>query len=323
METLGNKLGAKRAKKGNKGQTEYYCEKCELLCYKKYSWERHLLTSKHKQETNGNMTETNKGQKGCNNYCDNCDKEFKTRSGLWKHTKICNFEDKTYSTIEPCCIETTIEKNTITDKELIMMVVKQNTEIMKENSEMKNMMMKVIENGTHNTTNNNNTNSHNKTFNLNFFLNETCKNAMNIMDFVNQLQLEIKELEDTGRLGFAEGISKIIINGLKQMDFSDRPIHCSDSKREVVYIKDNDQWNKESEDKTLLTTAIKHVAHKNMKQISQWTKANPEFNDSSSKQNDKYLKIVSESMSGSSQEETNKNYNKIIKNIAKETIIDK
>ena len=320
METLGNKLGAK---KGKKGQPEYYCEKCDLLCYKKYSWERHLLTTKHKQETNGNALETNKGQKGCNICCDNCDKEFKTRSGLWKHTKNCNFEDKTYITNEPCCIETTIEKNTITDKELIMMVVKQNTEIMKENSEMKNMMMKVIENGTHNTTNNNNTNSHNKTFNLNFFLNETCKNAMNIMDFVNQLQLEIKELEDTGRLGFAEGISKIIINGLKQMDISDRPIHCSDSKREVVYIKDNDQWNKESEDKTLLTTAIKHVAHKNMKKISQWTKANPEFNDSSSKQNDKYLRIVSESMSGSSQEETKKNYNKIIKNIAKETIIDK
>jgi hypothetical protein len=143
------------------------------------------------------------------------------------------------------------------------------------------------------------------------------------MDFVSQLQLGIKDLEDTGRLGFSEGISKIIINGLKQMDISDRPIHCSDSKREVVYIKDKNQWSKEDEDKTILTNAIKHVAHKNMKKISEWTKEHPEYNDSSSKQNDKYLKIVSESMSGSSQEETNKNYNKIIKNIAKETIIDK
>ena len=143
------------------------------------------------------------------------------------------------------------------------------------------------------------------------------------MDFVNQLQVGLKDLEETGRLGFAEGISKIIINGLKQMDISDRPIHCSDSKREVVYIKDKNQWSKEDEDKTILTNAIKHVAHKNMKKISEWTKEHSEFNDSSSKQNDKYLKIVSESMSGSSQEETNKNYNKIIKNIAKETIIDK
>jgi len=198
---------------------------------------------------------------------------------------------------------------------------------MKENSEFKQLiidqnksMVELAKNtGNHNITNNNNINN----FNLNFFLNETCKNAMNIMDFVNQLQLGIKELEDTGRLGFAEGISKLIINGLKQMDISDRPIHCSDSKREVVYIKDKNQWNKDSDDKILLTTAIKHVAHKNMKQISQWTKENPEYNDSTSKQNDKYLRIVSESMSGSSQEETNKNYNKIIKNIAKETIIDK
>ena len=197
--------------------------------------------------------------------------------------------------------------------------------LMKENSEFKQLMIEqnkqMIElsknSGNHNTTNSNNS------FNLNLFLNETCKNAMNIMDFVSQLQVGLKDLEETGRLGFPEGISKIFINGLKQMDISDRPIHCSDSKREVVYIKDKNQWSKEDEDKTILTNAIKHVAHKNMKQISEWTKEHPEFNDSSSKQNDKYLKIVSESMSGSSQEETNKNYNKIIKNIAKETIIDK
>jgi hypothetical protein len=146
---------------------------------------------------------------------------------------------------------------------------------------------------------------------------------MNIMDFVSQLQVGIKDLEDTGRLGFAEGISKIFINGLKQMDVSDRPIHCSDFKRETLYIKDKDQWSKDNEDKSVLTNAIKHVAHKNIKQISVWTKDHPEYNDSTSKQNDKYLKIVSESMSGSSQEETNKNYIKIIKNIVKETLIDK
>jgi hypothetical protein len=143
------------------------------------------------------------------------------------------------------------------------------------------------------------------------------------MDFVSQLQVGIKELEDTGRLGFAEGISKIFINGLKQMDVSDRPIHCSDSKREVVYIKDKDQWNKESVDKVILTNAIKQVARKNIRQISEWRKENPEFNDADSKQNDRYLRIVSNSMNGSSEEETNKNYNKIIKNIVKETVINK
>jgi hypothetical protein len=176
--------------------------------------------------------------------------------------------------------------------------------------------------GNNNNSNNNNT-TNNNNFNLQFFLNDTCKNAMNIMDFVSQLQVGIKDLEETGRLGFAEGISKIFINGLKQMDVSDRPIHCSDFKRETLYIKDKDQWSKENEDKSVLTNAIKHVAHKNLKQIREWTKTHPEYNDSQSKQNDKYLTIVSESMSGSSQEETNKNYTKIIKNIVKETIIDK
>jgi hypothetical protein len=184
-------------------------------------------------------------------------------------------------------------------------------------------MIELAKNTGNNNNNNNITTNNNNSFNLNFFLNETCKNAMNIMDFVNQLQVGIKDLEETGRVGFSEGISKIFINGLKEIDVTDRPVHCSDSKRETLYIKDNNQWNKEDEDKSLLTNAIKHVAHKNMKQISEWTKEHPEYNDSESRQNDKYLKIVCESMSGGSQEETNKNYNKIIKNIAKETIINK
>ena len=146
---------------------------------------------------------------------------------------------------------------------------------------------------------------------------------MNIMDFVSQLQVGVKDLEETGRLGFAEGISKIFINGLKQISVNDRPLHCSDSKRETLYIKSNNEWNKENDEKTILTNAIKHVAYKNMKQISEWTKDHPEYNDPDSRENDRYLQIVSEAMSGSTKEECCKNYNKIIKNIAKEAIIDK
>jgi hypothetical protein len=181
---------------------------------------------------------------------------------------------------------------------------------------------KVAGNNNNNTTNNTN-NTTNNSFNLHFYLNDTCKDAMNIMDFVSQLDVGINDLEETGRLGFAEGISKIIINGLNQIQTNNRPIHCSDSKREIIYIKNNDEWTKQGEDKTLLTNAIKHVANKNIKQIFEWTKEHPEYNDPKSKENDKYLQIVCKSMCGSTQEETNKNYNKIIKNIVKETVIEK
>ena len=202
---------------------------------------------------------------------------------------------------------------------------------MKENSEFKQLMVEqnkqMIElaknTGNNNTNTNNNITNNKQQFNLNFFLNDTCKNAMNIMDFVSQLKIENKDLEETGRLGFAEGISKMIINGLKQMSISDRPIHCSDSKRETLYIRNNNEWNKETDERVILTNAIRGVTHKNIKQISNWSKEHPDCNDSSSKQNDKYLKIVCESMSGSSSEETNKNYNKIIKNIVKETVINR
>jgi hypothetical protein len=155
------------------------------------------------------------------------------------------------------------------------------------------------------------------------FLNETCKNAINLTDFIDQIKVSVSDLEETGKLGFSEGISKIFINGLKQMDIPDRPLHCSDLKRETIYIKNNNQWLKETDAKPLLINAIKHVSNKNIKKISEWTKENPDYNDSSSKQNDKYLRVVCESMSGSTKEESEKNYNKIIKNIIKETIIDK
>ena len=319
--------------------SKFYCEKCDYGTCKKSSFINHNDSKKHKN----NVLEKSSAYiipKLCPKkyLCDGCDKNFNDRAGLWRHKKKCITMDE--KTEDSEYVETNhikdkdalaLANNELTDKELIFTslreILKQNSELIKENSEFKQLMLEqnkqMIELAKNSGNNNHNTTNNNNNFNLNFFLNETCKNAMNIMDFVAQLQVGIKELEDTGRLGFSEGISKIFINGLKQMDVSDRPIHCSDSKREVVYIKDKDQWNKETDDKSILTNAIKHVAHKNMKQISEWTKGNPEFNDSTSKQNDRYLNIVCESMSGSSQEETNKNYNKIIKNIVKETIIDK
>ena len=285
-----------------KNRKSYECKFCDYNTSNKSDYEKHIQTIKHKTNSlaiNVNDLAINLSQKSQNNLftCQNCNKTYKDNSGLWKHKK-------------KCCNKT----NDTNNKDLIMLLIK-------ENSEFKNMIIKVLDNGTHNTTNH--TNNSNNTFNLNVYLNETCKNAMNITDFISQLHIGIKDLEETGRLGFSEGISKIFINGLKQIDITDRPIHCSDTKRDTLYIKDDNEWIKDDEQKTTLTKAIKHVAHKNIKQISEWQKLYPEFNDPESKQNDKYLKIICESMSGSSQQETNKNYNKIIKNIAKETVIDK
>ena len=217
-----------------------------------------------------------------------------------------------------------LEKNTntnLSENELIMMLIKDNSEFKNMMFEQNKSMMEIIKNGTHNTIISNNNN--NKTFNLQLFLNETCKDAINLSDFVNQIKLSLSDLEETGTLGYAEGISKVFIKNLDDIDYNLRPIHCSDAKRETIYIKDNNEWLKDDDKKSNLTKAIKQVANKNIKQISEWQKLHPEYNNPDSKQNDKYMKIVLNSMSGSSKEEAEKNYEKIAKNIAKGVIIEK
>lgn len=238
METLGDTLGAK---KGKKGQKEYFCYLCDLICYKKYAWDRHLLTSKHIEVTSGDLSVTEKGQKGqkcIKYYCENCNKEYASRNGLWKHNKICKVDEI------PSINETINEiAKKITDKdELIMFLIKENSEFKNIIMEQQTMMMKVLENGTNNVTNTNtNCMNNNKTFNLQFFLNETCKDAMNIMDFVDSIKLQLSDLEKFGDLNYVDGISSIITNNLKALDVTQRPVHCTDKKRETMYIKDEDK----------------------------------------------------------------------------------
>ena len=307
-----------------KKNAELCCPDCDFICYKQSEWERHAKTKKHIHRLNGKCPKNEEMKKNAEYLCI-CGKKYVSTSGLWKHKKICNVLD-TDDKLDK------LDKLDLKEEEMVTndfaITPKMFYDLLKQNNELQKSLIAIAsEKGPHinnnNYNNSNNNSNNNNSFNLNFFLNEQCKNAMNIMDFVNQLQVSVNDLEETGRLGFAQGISNIFINGLKQIDVSDRPIHCSDSKRETLYIKNNDQWNKETADKIVLTNAIKHVAHKNMKQISEWQKIHPEYNDSDSKQNDKYLKIVSESMSGSSKEESNKNYEKIAKNIVKEVIIEK
>jgi len=325
MEILEINLVPKNAK--------FFCNFCHFNCNKQSNWIKHINTKKHINGVNGN----NLDKKNAKLICVYCGKNYATNSGLWKHNNICSKVNQTTNIVS---LNNEINNETNSDSSDEKKI--KNTEalinyLMKENTEFKQLMIEqnkqfmelakqnniqIIElakNAGNNTTNNTTNNS----FNLNFFLNETCKNALNIMDFVNQLPIGINDLEETGRLGFADGISKIFINGLKDIDITYRPVHCSDPKRETLYIKNDNQWNKEGEDRLILTKAIRHIVNKNINQISEWTKKHPDYNNSESKDNDKYLRIICESIPGSTQEESNKNYNKIIKNIVKNVVINK
>ena len=300
MATLSNDLVANSGKSGN---SKYYCEVCDYKCCKKYNWDKHLNTSKHFKATESNNPATEKWQKVANKMfcCENCGKEYNDRTGLWRHNKKCNQKPE-----EPKQEETKNEINF--DKELFMMLINQNKEL-----------LEIVKNGTHNNTNNSNnthTNSHNKAFNLNFFLNETCKNAMNITDFVDSIKLQLSDLIEVGELGYVEGISKIIAKNLNNLDETIRPIHCTDKKRETMYIKDEGQWEKEDEKKTKLTKVVRKVADKNIKLLPTFREKYPEYKNSSSKVSDKYDKMVIEVMT--CDEDKNE---KIIHNISKVTTI--
>jgi len=278
----------------------FFCEKCEYKTNKKSSFDSHLLSIKHNLTTPLLPT--------CKIYsCSNCSKSFTDRAGLWRHSKkIC---------LAPEIINI-LPNNTKQLTDLVMKLIDQNQELSKQ-------LVELSKNSKPNTTNNVNNNCNNNSFNLNFYLNDTCKDAININEFVDSLVLSVNDLEETARVGYANGISKIFINGLQKLDVSKRPLHCSDLKRNTLYVKNENQWIKETNEKPILTKAIKQVANKNIKNIFEWQKTNPEYNDPDSKQNDKYNKIICESMSGSTKEEQLKNYEKIVSNVVKEVVIGK
>jgi len=292
--------------KNSKKLMNYICEFCDFSSCNKNDYNRHIQTKKHL--INGSQCfSTSKTQK--NSYECICGKKYKDNSGLWRHKKSC------------------LQENNVDNNELIE---SQNSEIqelkdfmkylMKENSEMKNMMMEVIKNGTHHTTTH--SNSHNKTFNLQFFLNETCKDAMNIMDFVDSVKLQLSDLEKVGEIGYVDGISNILVKNLKALDIEKRPVHCTDFKREVLYIKDGNKWEKEEQENKIIRKAIKHIAHKNSKIIPQFKEKYPDCNKSNSKHSDQYNKLIIEAMGGAGDNDYEKE-DKIIRNVAKEVIIDK
>ena len=298
-----------------KSSKKFHCEKCDYNTSRKSQYIRHLLTAKHINNDAQLQINDKKDPKSSVKFVCVCGKEYKYRQGLYTHRKICK---------QPNEKQQEINEEQINDNEIKMLtnvvldVIKHNQELTHQNQELTNKLFDMCKNNLPST----NINSHNKTFNLNLFLNEQCKDAMNIMDFVDSLKIQLSDLESVGKLGFVEGISNIIIKNLKALDIHKRPVHCSDSKRETIYIKDENKWEKEDDDKKKLRKAIKYIAHKNSNMLFLFKSKYPDCIYSNSNKSDQYNKLIIETMGGQGNNDVEKE-NKIIKNIAKETIINK
>jgi hypothetical protein len=292
------------SKKVPKSSIFFHCEICDYNTSRKSQLDRHLSTDKHKKAKMV-VNDSKKVPKSSNFSCQ-CGKIYKFDTGLYRHKKLCDYSNNNTDIIKPI----DISNNEMNDKELIINLIKQN-------NDLQTKVVELLKSGTNNTNN-----SYNKTFNLQFFLNDTCKDAMNITDFVNNLQLKLADLEKMGEIGYVNGISNIIIQNLKDMDITSRPIHCTDIKREVLYVKDEDKWDKEEVNHPKIRNAIKHIAHKNSKLLNDYKEKYPDYNNSNSKSSDNFEKLLIESMGGKGNNDEEKE-NKIIRNISKQVLIEK
>ena len=331
---------------------EYICLNCDFICSKKSAWARHIITRKHNRQ----QQSTKKTPMLTIFKCVNCNKEYKERTGLWKHSKKCNInninnildnnndnlndtnntKEEQLQLVIKDLIQPLQNKISLFESDVITELIKQNhdtqkqsQDFQKQNIEFQQQMftqiMEMMKTSltTNNIVNGNVSNNYNQ-FNLQVYLNETCKNSMTINQFLDYLEPTIEELEATAHLGYVEGISRIIMRGFKNLEEHELPFHCSDLKREHIYVKNpDDEWVEETDEKPLLLRFIKEVARKNFNNVAEWQKKNPQWANYHSKQNDMFMKILNNSMSGGTEEEQQANYEKIMKNIMKNTVIDK
>ena len=289
-------------KKSPKSPKIFVCEKCDYKCSKQSEWSKHILTLKHLNDD----AELQKNLQNLQKFTCECGNEYKYRQGLWSHKKKCLKKNED--------VYQTIEGVDLNDKNLVLTLIQQNNELQKQ-------MLEVIKNGT-NINNTVNTNCHNKTFNLQVFLNETCKDAMNIMDFVDSIKIQLSDIESICELGYVNGMSKLIIKHLNALDENMRPVHCSDPKRDSLYVKDQNVWEKEGPDNNKIKKAIKYISHKNICALPEWKAKYPDCIYSDSNKSDQYNHIVLEAMGGSGDNDAEK-ADKIVKKIAKVVTIDK
>ena len=297
--------------KNAENAVKFICEKCDFRCSKKSNYDKHLITQKHKVNDKCLQTIYKKMPEMPKKYTCPCGKEYIHRQGLYSHKKKCsgNFIIKKEYDIN------SLEVSHLTN--LVIELVNTNKEIQKQNQEFKKEILDLYKK----TGVTNNTHNNNKTFNMQFFLNETCKDAMNIMDFVNSMTLEFSDLEDVGKLGYVEGISNIIIRKLNALDIHKRPIHCSDAKREIMYVKDENIWEKENSTYDKLRKAIKHITYKNSAMLVPWSQKYPACMNNQHHLNDVYVQMMGQAMGG--KESFLDSENKIMKKIAKAVFINK
>ena len=292
-----------------KSSNKFFCKACDYTTERESQFNRHILTDKHKRLTTANE----KVPKSSKHLCE-CGKEYVHASSLSKHRKVCTVSIKESFLEEK-------QENTSNDAMLNMF-----SKMMKENEELRNLMAEqnekivdVMENSKPSMTTNNNIINNNQKVNINMFLNNNCKDAINFADFIDRIEVSQNDLENNAHMGFIEGISKIFMDNLKQLSVFERPIHCTDLKREIMYIKDEDKWQKEDDDHKL-NSAIQEVSRKSVNALKSWKETNPDYEDADSAFSNKCLAIQQQSIAGTNREQY---YPKIIKNVAKELIVDK
>ena len=312
----------------------YNCDCCSFVTSRQSNYTTHLFTAKHLLLTTptGLLTTVNKKNAETKQYkCDKCDKIYKSRVGLWGHNKKCSQNSNVEPLLENTLVITTTHTIENSNNTIIMELLQQNKDfkdlIINQNKQIMELAREPkIVNNNNNNTNHYNGDVNNKTnnqFNLNNFLNEDCKNAMNIGQFIDSIKLTVKDLEETGRLGFIDGISRIVINALKGLELTDRPIHCTDMKRETVYIKDEDKWAKENDDKDKFVNVLRKIEKKNIGMLPTWINDNPTCRIMDSPEAILYYKIYKSALGDPSKEGIEKQDDKIIKNVLKEVVLER
>ena len=294
----------------------FLCEKCDFICSKKSNYAKHLLTSKHKI----NYDELpNASEKILKKYKCECGKEYSHIQGLYTNKKQCN--EQPLDIVEPVINENNVIDLLINEnkdfKNLIL-------EMMKSNTDLQKQMLEVCKNSntTINNTKTKNIHNNNKTFNMQIFLNEHCKDAMNIQDFADSFQLQISDLEKVGSLGYVDGISDIIIKKLNELDVYKRPIHCSDTKRDTMYVHADDVWSKETSDHDQVRMLVQRITAKNIRLLPIWREMYPNCKNNMHRLNETYLSLTRQAMGGFGGT-IPENESKIIRKIAKTVFIDK